>query len=305
MRDFFDFDNAEAVYYVSILGSITKAGDKMGLSQSAITRQIKMAEERSGLKLFDREYHFMRPRPEAKPYIDACHEIVHIGNAGLKNAHALRDRGVQKLEILAPPSMASVWLPRYMRGLDKRHPDLKISLNSSMSSIEPVDVDVVIRTYIQNSEELLVQKKLFDQYYGLYASPEYLEQYGEVNSLEDLDGHRLIAVKSDYENLYPHINWHLKVGSAAATERRPYVIEVDSNEAAINAMLNGLGIISTGVHHMNFLQCGVKLLLPEYLQGPIPVYYTYNKGIENTINIDNFYDYLMEGIGREANFYTI
>ncbi len=305
MRDFFDFDNAEAVYYVSILGSITKAGDKMGLSQSAITRQIKMAEERSGIKLFDRDYHFMRPRPEAKPYIDACHEVVHIGNAGLKNAQALRDTGVQKLEIKASPSMTSVWIPRYLNGIDKKHPDLELVLNSSLDQVDPYTTDIVIRSYVQNAETTLVQEKLFDQYFGLYASEDYLRDKPAITKLEDLEKHRLISVKEDFENQYPHVNWHTKVGLTGASARRKSVLRVDSNEAAVNAMRAGLGIISIGIHHMNFLNCGAVRLLPEVKHGPTPVYFVYNKRINNISNIDNLLGHFREGLNRDKKIYSV
>ncbi|USO01260.1 MAG: LysR family transcriptional regulator [Alphaproteobacteria bacterium] len=305
MRKFFDFDNALAVYYVSILGSITKAAEKLSLSQSAVTRQIKMAEGRSGLKLFKREFHHMRPMPEAKPYIDACHEIIHLGNAGLKNSHALRESGVQKLDIKASPSMVSVWIPRYLRGIDKKYPDLHLTLESSIDQVDPQEADVVIRSYVQKSEERLVQHKLFTQYFGLYASQEYVDNNAPVTSIEDLDKHRLIGVREDFENQYPHVNWHMKVGLNGRAERRRSVLDVDSNEGAVNAMRSGLGIISIGIHHMNFLDCGAVRLLPEYKQGPTPVYFVYNKKIENTSNIKKVYEHFAEELEKDKKLYKV
>ena len=64
MQNLFDNYTDKAVYYVYLYGGDSKAGEKLYLSQSAMSRRIQRAEERAGLQIFERNYHHFSPTKE-------------------------------------------------------------------------------------------------------------------------------------------------------------------------------------------------------------------------------------------------
>lgn len=69
--------------YITVVaenGNITKASNKLNIAQSAISRQISIAENELGVKLFTRSYHGVRLTPEGALAIEKAKEILHLVN---------------------------------------------------------------------------------------------------------------------------------------------------------------------------------------------------------------------------------
>lgn len=129
----------EAFRAVIDTGSMTEAGKFLGVSQPAISRQIRELEQRFGLNLFIRRAGRIEPTKDALALhheVERClgglEQLVKFGN----ELGALRR---QRLRIAATVGHSYFLLPTVIREFNQQFPDVTISLRSVLSQ-EVVDL---------------------------------------------------------------------------------------------------------------------------------------------------------------------
>lgn len=117
---------------VSILdnGGFAAAGDVIGLTQSAISLQIKALENELGTVLFDRTKRPPEPNAKAMTLAKQAREILRLC-LDLGNFSENSLTGILKLGAI--PSVQHYILPRALRALQLSHPDVFISITSGLS----------------------------------------------------------------------------------------------------------------------------------------------------------------------------
>lgn len=107
----------EAFSAVMSAGSVTGAGELLGRSQPAITRQIQELEADLGYALFDR--HGPRVTPTRRAFL--LYEEVERSLVGLRaieaRAQALGDESAEPVRIAATPSLAATLVPAALAAL--------------------------------------------------------------------------------------------------------------------------------------------------------------------------------------------
>jgi LysR family glycine cleavage system transcriptional activator len=124
--------------------SFTRAGDELGMTQTAVSYQIKLLEETLGETLFLRQ-------PRQVILSDAGERLAPKVAEGLaKLAEAVTDlRGAkeQKLHIHSTPTFATQWLSRTLGSFQLKHPNIAVRLSTSQDVIDFAreEADVSIR----------------------------------------------------------------------------------------------------------------------------------------------------------------
>jgi len=125
-------------------GSFTRAGDELGMTQTAVSYQVKLLEETLGETLFLRQ-------PRQVVLSEAGERLLPKVAEGLgKLAEAIADlRGAseQKLHIHSTPTFALQWLSRTLGDFQLRHPNVAVRLSTSQDVIDFAkdEADVAIR----------------------------------------------------------------------------------------------------------------------------------------------------------------
>lgn len=116
------------------LESFTAAAEELSISQSAVSRQIRLLEEQIGSQLFVRDKQTVRLSESGGAYAREIREALRrIGNASL-NLRANPHGGTLNLAIL--PTFGTRWLaPRLFRFLDQ-HPGVTINLSTRLSPFD-------------------------------------------------------------------------------------------------------------------------------------------------------------------------
>ncbi len=113
-------------------GSFVAAGRAVGLSQSAVSLQVKGLEEELDRELFDRDLRPPRPTPAGLELIERARQILRqIEEIG---GPADEGRIAGRLTVGAVPTTLSGILPRALGALRDQHPDLAITVISGSSS---------------------------------------------------------------------------------------------------------------------------------------------------------------------------
>ena len=115
-------------------GSITAAANELGLTQSAVSRQISSLEKQLGVSLFRRERQTIRLTLAGDGYAREIREALRRISTASLNLRAHPKGGVINIAVL--PLFGARWLaPRLGRFLD-RNPDVAVNL---VSRLEPFD----------------------------------------------------------------------------------------------------------------------------------------------------------------------
>ena len=115
-------------------GSVTRAADKLNISQPSVSKHLKLLEYNLGLSLFQRTGNKLIPTPEGQALYDQV-ERVYTGLGFLESfAEDLRNNQHGELSIAAMPLIAQKWLPKCIARFIATHRKVSFSLPVRSSS---------------------------------------------------------------------------------------------------------------------------------------------------------------------------
>lgn len=121
------------------IGSMTEAGKMLGVSQPAVSRQIRDLENRFGINLFMRRAGRIEPTKDALLLHREVERCLGDLEQMLKFANDLGNFRRQRLRVAATVGHSYFLLPKVISEFNAQFPDVTISLRSG-SSLEVVDL---------------------------------------------------------------------------------------------------------------------------------------------------------------------
>lgn len=114
-------------------GSVTGAAKKLSVSQPALSRTLKNAENRLGILMFERRAGRMSPTPEALALqrdIERVYREIESVERTSSDLHNLRSG---RLEIACNPSVASTLVAQAIGELAESSPDIRVSIRAALN----------------------------------------------------------------------------------------------------------------------------------------------------------------------------
>lgn len=128
-----DVSQLKTVVHVAELGSLSKAADRLGIAQPALSRQVRQLEKELGAHLFDRHGRGMVPTRVGRDVLDCAARVMAeldaIRDCASKEASSLR--GV--VTIGMTPTVASIVTVPLVTQVRLHHPQLAIRFTSAFS----------------------------------------------------------------------------------------------------------------------------------------------------------------------------
>lgn len=222
-------------------GSFTKAGEKLGLTKSAVGKAIARLEERLGFKLFHRTTRLTRLTADGEAYLTACvaamNEVTAAQTALSSNNQVLSGR----LHIDMPVAFGRRVLLPVLMDIARPHPDIQFTLTftDATSDLLRDDVDLAIRFGTLSDSSHLVARRLVVQRRVICASPAYLRERGTPKTLGDVSGHRCVVGTLNG----PPLVWFVREGEAETKFTPPATHQLSDGEAMVDAAVAGLGLV--------------------------------------------------------------
>lgn len=169
---------------VARLSSFTKAGDELGMTQTAVSYQIKLLEEHLGERLFLRLPRRIERTATGERLLPKVSEAFTL----LQEAMSGAARGDDEiLEIHSSPTFASQWLARTLGAFQLQHPNIAVRLlrGSTLTDFNRQTADVAIRVG-QGPWPGLTCRELIRLAYTPILSPKLADTIGGVNEPADL-----------------------------------------------------------------------------------------------------------------------
>lgn len=118
---------------ISETGSFQAAAERMGLTHSAVSMQMKALEEELQTELFDRSRRPPDLNPTALRLLEKAQEIINLYDS-LAEAGSKQDDLSGLLRLGAIPSATTSFLPEALARLGRKHPRLQVRLESGLST---------------------------------------------------------------------------------------------------------------------------------------------------------------------------
>jgi len=287
-----DWDKLKSFHAAAEAGSLTAAGERLGISQSAVSRQIAALEEHLGVSLFQRH-------ARGLVLTDAGHTL-HSSTKNMAAAAATANSALQdqqdtpqgELVVTAPVAFGSTWLvPRLGKFMDA-YPDLQLDLRLDDREYDllKLEAECAIRLWAADKADL-IQRKLASVETSLYAAPSYLERYGTPQTPDDLENHRIIGFRQEGAPSQMQImNFARQLGRDDDLPRKA-ALQVNNVFAMLRAVEAGLGIADVPDYMASTVPGLVKIL--ENQTGPgFDLYFIYPSDLRRSKRIATFRDFL-------------
>ncbi|MFY9180163.1 MAG: LysR family transcriptional regulator [Venatoribacter sp.] len=185
--------------------NFTAAADELGVTPSAISKQISALEERLGVRLLNRTTRSVSPTEAGQMFYQHGENILESITEAEKlvTDFDITPRG--KLRITTMSNFGRRELARILTKFSEQYPDISFDLHISD---RPVDIvkegfDFAIRLGTQEDSRLIA-KPIAEQRIVVCAAKSYLDKWGMPKQLEDLNNHCILVVANAE---YARINW--------------------------------------------------------------------------------------------------
>jgi LysR family glycine cleavage system transcriptional activator len=274
--------------------NFTSAAAELGMTQAAVSYQIKLLEERVGTPLFRRE----KGRVTLSETGRRIGPLVAKAFDDLDTAFSLaRSSGDGVLTVSCSTTFGPNWLAPRIGAFQIKVPDVAVRLHTSNSLVDFArdDVDVAIRGG-QGDWPGLCSHFLMRMPLKAYASPAFLEIHPSIRTLDGVMRHARISPDDTWWDV-----WRDQVGGEPSPEA-PRGIRLDTQIGEGQAAMAGLGIAL-----LNPLLWGPEIaagrliaVLDDIAFDPSDFWLVYPEHHRHARKIRLFRDWMLETVAEDA-----
>lgn len=270
-----DWDQLRSFLTVANCGSFTKAAERLGLSQSAVSRQIINLERSLKVALFQRHARGLSLTEAGETLFKTAEDVAHKLQTVTTRIRESTTSPSGELRVTTTLPLGTHWLTPLLPAFHDKYPDISLTLllDDRAYDLGTREADVAIRMIAPHNDSDLIFKRLMKMPFALYAAPSYLARKGTPVKQTDLETHDLLAYPLETALPFHDVNWHLP--QSHEHEHTP-VLRVNSTQGLLTATRLGLGIGSLPV----FLAEADPQLVPVLPHLPAPqvdVYFVYSR----------------------------
>ncbi|ACM28709.1 LysR family transcriptional regulator [Rhizobium rhizogenes] len=249
--------------------SFRRAAETIGMPNSTLSRRISSLEKAIGLRLLHRTTRRIELTEAGQLYFERCKRIVDEARL----AHE------QLGEILTPPSgvlraslpvdFALIYLAPLIAEFARRYPDIDFEFDLTPRRVDLVvePFDVAIRMGGSPDSNLMSWELACLPRY-LYASPRYLELFGEPNEPADLIRHESLQFPAQ-SGVWTLNHGHETVEVAAGGRFRLNGVSMIRRLATLDL---GIAMLAEEIVADELAEGRLRRVLPQWQGAPTPVY---------------------------------
>ena len=286
-----DWDKLKSFHAAAEVGSLTAAGDRLGISQSAVSRQIAALEKQLGVSLFQRHARGLVLTDSGHTLHRSTSEMATAAQGASAALRDQQDVAQGELIVTAPVAFGSAWLIPRLGNFTRQHNEMRIDLrldDGESYDLLKLEAECAIRLWAADKADL-IQRKLGTVATNLYASPAYLKEYGRPLSPKDLDDHRIIAY-GDRSTPIQAMSFAERIGRDDDKPRKA-ALTVNNVAAMLRAVEAGLGIADLP-DYMASAVPGLERVLGQYTGPSFDLYFIYPSDLRRSKRIAAFRDFL-------------
>lgn len=292
-----DWDKLRIFQAAADAGSFTHAGEALGLSQSAVSRQVSALEHDLQVPLFHRHARGLILTEQGEILLRTVRDVMLKLGAVRTRLTDSREKPHGELRVTTTFGMGTNWLVPKLGEFMELYPEiqLKVLLTDEELDLGMREADVALRAR-EPVQPDLIRRRLFTMHFHAYASADYLKRHGQPRTNEEIDQHRLLSYSSSASHFLANVNALAFAGRDPKSPRKSAMV-VNNITALRFAIEAGVGI-------------GV---LPDYLVPPdsglvrltmqadmpeLDCYMVYPEEMKSVVRVQVFRDFLVSKAQR-------
>jgi DNA-binding transcriptional LysR family regulator len=185
-------------------GNFSRAANELRLSKSVVSQHVSELEREFKVRLLNRSTRSVSVTQEGHRLADAAGKMIHLISTAIEELEQEQQRPSGLIRITASQNFAVVYLIGAVLRFHKKHPEIEVEIDSrdSITNIIETGYDVAFRIGWLKSSELHAVK-ICDFEMVPCASPEHIEQFGEVKTPLDLTFRQWVSITimSDFDRV--------------------------------------------------------------------------------------------------------
>jgi DNA-binding transcriptional LysR family regulator len=283
--------------HVVELQSFSAAANTLGLSKSAVSKQVSEMENALGVRLLSRSTRRLSLTAAGELFYASCARVISEATAAEQSIGDLRSKPAGRLRINAPIEIGCRKVAPILAEFLLRYPAVRAELTLQDDVVDVVSegIDIALRIG-KLADSALVSRRIGPVQMYLVAAPAYLERRGRPESHTDLRDHDFLiySLPENPRRLMLKKNGH----RYRVTVDGP--LSCNSGRAHREAALAGLGIAALPDFYLDDdIESGRLVpVLADYELPDIALHAVFPPGRSPTASQRLFLDLLVERLGR-------
>jgi DNA-binding transcriptional LysR family regulator len=286
------FDTMRVFTRVVERRSFTLAADDLGLPRSTVTDAVKQIEARLGARLLERTTRHVSPTLDGEAYHRRCLSLI----AELEDAEAAfggaRPKGLLRVEVQG--TLARHFLLPTLPGFFAEYPDIELNMSESDRWIDLIreGVDCVLR-FGNLPDSDMIARRVVTLERLTCAAPSYIERFGVPTAPDELEGHRMIGLRSLTTGRLRPMEF-VMAGSLREIPL-PVIMSVTGPESYLATARLGLGLVQVPRFHVedDLARGAMVQVLASYPPPTVPVSLLYPRNRQLSPRVRVFIDWVV------------
>ncbi|MDE1263782.1 LysR family transcriptional regulator [Vibrio aestuarianus] len=190
-------EDIKMFHHIVESGGLVKASELLDLPKSNLSRRLKALEHELGIDLFHRQHKTIVVSENGRRFYQTSKTFLEQFETEIQglSSQDFELSGHIRIQILALPNLRI--LANIITDFMSIHPKVTIEIITSSTEFELIEnnIDIGFRIGYHLGNMDLIARKLLSVDLSLYASPQYLEQYGTPQTPIDLEQHEFVLFR--------------------------------------------------------------------------------------------------------------
>ncbi|GAB3478225.1 LysR family transcriptional regulator [Marinomonas epiphytica] len=292
----FDWNRTRAFLATAEEGSFSAAAIALNTSQPTLSRQVAALEEELGITLFNRLGHQLELTEHGLALLQMARNMASAASDLALVAQGKSQELAGNVVISACELDAMYRLPKILSEFRAVEPKISIEVvvTNAVSDLKRREADIAIR-YTRPDQASLFARKLGDESIYMYATADYLAQFGTVTGVDQLNSVQIIGF-SDHEREINHFKqqgWSLtKDNFMLASSFQPMHVQLAKA---------GAGLVYL-THDVGDKEAGLVRAFEEFTEPMrLPMWLVCHSELRTNLRVKRVYDYLGKALQDYLN----
>jgi DNA-binding transcriptional LysR family regulator len=283
--------------------SFGRAAERLGMTQSGVSKAIAKLESRLAARLIHRTSRAVELTDEGRALRERVAEhLVGIGEAAAETSRT-RETVRGRLRVNVDPLFSRVVLSPKLSEFLLQNPqmELRIETRDRIADLVSDGFDLAVR-FGEPAPSALIARRILDARILTVASPIYIARHGRPGHPRDLASDTHQCIRAIDTSTGRPFEWEFRRGKESVSVAVNGRLTVTDSGTKLGACLAGFGVaqvIDLGLEH-HFKSSALINLFPDWSDERFPLYVYYVSRNHVPAKVRKFIDFIVDSLGKEC-----